>query len=83
MLRALGTVTGMQSLQTTHVAHVTMEIRTVDSIATLSDSGVRTQLLPQVFAIGAGIAVEFLDERGGAFHLHRLSCSQSTATDEP
>lgn len=74
MVGALAVVGGMENLEAAHVAHVAVEIRTVDAIATLSDSRVRTELLPQRFVVLRRLPVQLLDERDGGLSLHWLSC---------
>lgn len=51
VLRALGVVGGMKHLQAAHVTHIAMEIGTIDPIATFSNGGVRTELLPELLVL--------------------------------
>lgn len=76
MLRALVAVGGVEHLKATHITHVAVEIGTVDSVAALADGGVRTELLPQLFVFRRRLAVELLNEGGGALHLRLLSWMQ-------
>ena len=82
MFRTLGIVTGVEHLEAAHVTHIAVEIGTVDSIAALANSSVRTELLPQHLFIQCCVAVKLLNERDRALHFHWLSCDrQSTERD--
>ena len=78
VLGALVAVSGVEHLKATHITDVAVEIGTVDSVAALSDSGVRTELLPQLLVVLCRVAVELLDERAGALPVHLLSWTRAT-----
>lgn len=63
----------MEHLETTHVAHIAMEIGAVESIAAFSHSSIWTQLLPQLFVFWCWVAVKLLNEWDRIVHLYRLS----------
>lgn len=75
VIGALVVVSGVEHLEATHVTNVAVEIGAVDSVAALSNSSIRTELLPQLFVIHCCVIVKLLDERDGALHLHWLSCN--------